>query len=235
EIMANSGPQYRLVYYDVRALAEPIRWIFSYASPGIMTPGLKKLKKVLCPILVYSFESTVGQIPVLYEKGRKEELSQSHVISRYLAKKFGLVGDNDWDNAREDEVISMVFDLFLFWRTTCFTRIPEQKKIFRGMLDPRVQLYYRKFSEILNEKPGDFILGTKLSHADFWLANLVSMLDRPFVGDHPIMAPGMPQPTEDDIYIGLTAEYPLLKKHMEVVENIPQIKEWIAKRHQTIL
>ncbi len=58
------------------------------------------------------YVSTVGQIPVLYEEG-KPELSQSQVISRYLAKKFGLTGDNDWEDARLDEVISLVYDLFI--------------------------------------------------------------------------------------------------------------------------
>ncbi len=50
-------------------------------------------------------------MPVLYQEG-KRELCQSHVISRYLATKNGLVGDNEWDNARLDEVISLLFDLY---------------------------------------------------------------------------------------------------------------------------
>lgn len=28
----SSNPKYRLVYFDVRALAEPIRWIFAYSG-----------------------------------------------------------------------------------------------------------------------------------------------------------------------------------------------------------
>lgn len=51
-------------------------------------------------------------MPVLHEEGRPE-LTQSHVISRYLAKKFDLTGDNDWEDARVDEAISLIFDLFM--------------------------------------------------------------------------------------------------------------------------
>jgi len=62
--------------------------------------------------LYTEYLSTVGQIPVLYEEG-KPELCQSQAISRYLATKFGLNGNTDWDNARIDEIISLIFDLFI--------------------------------------------------------------------------------------------------------------------------
>jgi hypothetical protein len=47
------------------------------------------------------------------------------------------------------------------------------------------------------------------------------------------MPPGLPVPSESDYFIGFTKEFPALKKHKELVASIPQIKEWIGKRHQT--
>lgn len=54
----------------------------------------------------------MGQVPVLYEDG-KPELGQSQAISRYLAKQFNLTGDNIREDAKLDEIISQVFDLFI--------------------------------------------------------------------------------------------------------------------------
>ncbi len=35
--------------------------------------------------------------------------------------------------------------------------------------------------------------------------------------------------------VGLTEDFPLLKKHKEAVTSIPQIKEWISKRPNTAM
>jgi hypothetical protein len=53
-------------------------------------------------------------------------------------------------------------------------------------------------------------------------------------GDYPVMLQGLPLPTESDYFIGLTEEFPTLKRHKQVITSIPQIREWIKIRHQTI-
>ncbi|ODN04946.1 Glutathione S-transferase [Orchesella cincta] len=226
-------PKYRLVYFDVRALGEPIRWIFAYSGTPFVDDRIPWDYPTWFSTRKPDFSSTVGQIPILYEEG-KRELCQSHVISRYLAKKFGLVADNDWDEAKVDEVISLVHDLFITWRTTLFERDPERKKQMKLIVDQKFKLYYAKLSSILEEEKGDFILGNKVTHADFWLANFISIWDEPMAGDRPIMPEGWPEPCEDDIFIARTKEYPLLNKHKEAVTSLEKIQEWISKRHQTI-
>jgi len=47
------------------------------------------------------------------------------------------------------------------------------------------------------------------------------------------MPPGLPMPSESDYYVGLTNEFPALKKHKDLIVSLPKIKEWIAKRHHT--
>jgi len=177
--------------------------------------------------------STVGQIPILYEVG-KPELSQSHVISRYLAKKFGLVGETAWDDARVDEVISIVYDMYIYWRTNIiFEADFERRKTNRALVEARFNLGYAKFNKMLEESGGPFILGNKLTHGDFWLASYLNIWDDPFDGDGPVMAPFHKQPSAEDMFLNWSDRFPMLKAHKERVKDIPEIKAWIAKRHKT--
>jgi hypothetical protein len=52
-----------------------------------------------------------GKTPVLEIDGKQTH--QSHAICRYLGKKFGLNGSNDW----EDLEIDMIVDTFTDFRT----------------------------------------------------------------------------------------------------------------------
>lgn len=49
------------------------------------------------------------QIPVLEVDGQR--VHQSLAIERYLAKRVGLTGDNDWENLQIDSVVDTVNDL----------------------------------------------------------------------------------------------------------------------------
>jgi len=229
-----STPKYRLVYYDVRALGEPIRWIFHYTGTPFVDERIPWDYPTWFAEIKQKFASTNGQIPVLHEEGQPE-LCQSHVISRYLATKFDLVADSARDNATLDELISMVFDLFFVWRTLImFEKDPERKKFNRQKVDEKFKLAYTKWNKRLEESGGDYVIGKKLTHADFWLASFVSIWDDPMKGDRPIMPTGFPEPSEDDIYIDYTKNFPALRAHKQRIHEIPQIKEWVARRHQTI-
>jgi len=225
------GPEnisYKLTYYNVRSLGEPIRWIFHYAGipfeddriPWDYPNWFQNLKK--------DFASTVGQIPVLTVNGK--ELSQSAVISRYLAEEFGLLGNTNWEKARGDEAISLICDLFIAWRTTNIFR----RMLTKQVIDERFPLYYAKLNALLEETNGPYLNGTKLTHADFWIASFIQIWNNPLKGLRPIMPPGIPDPDDDTIYIGLLDNYPALKKHQETVLEIPQIKKWISERPETM-
>ena len=49
-----------------------------------------------------------GQLPVLTVDG--EKLAQSGAIVRYLAKRFDLLGANDWEAAKADELFGFFYD-----------------------------------------------------------------------------------------------------------------------------
>jgi len=216
-------------------LAEPIRWIFQYTGTPFVDERIPWDYPKWFTETKAKFASTVGQIPVLHEVGNPAELTQAQAISRYLAKKFNLHGDDDRQNFRVDEVVGMVYDLFIWWRMMLiFEKDPERKKYQKAMTDAKFALYYARWNKMLEESGGDYLLGKKLTHADFWLANFISMWDDPLEGDEPIMPPGYAKPSQSDIYVDLTKGYPALRAHKERIHAIPQIKAWIAIRHKTI-
>lgn len=51
----------------------------------------------------------MGQLPILEIDG-KERLHQSSAITRYLAKQFGLAGDNDWESLQVDIAYNILND-----------------------------------------------------------------------------------------------------------------------------
>lgn len=51
----------------------------------------------------------LGQMPVLEVDGQR--VHQSVAISRYLAKRVGLAGANDWENLQIDSAVDTVNDL----------------------------------------------------------------------------------------------------------------------------
>jgi glutathione S-transferase len=62
-----------------------------------------------------------------------------------------------------------------------FEKDPQRKIQGRTTLEAMFRMYYAKFCNILENSGGDFVIGKKLTHADFWLANFVSIWDEPLV------------------------------------------------------
>ena len=106
-------PKYKLIFFNLRAKAEPIRWMFAYANipfedyrimekpPHRMAdPSVRPEWTALKSKLPY------GMVPVLEVDG--DYLGDSHAIARYLAKPCGLAGADDWEEAEADAIITFI-------------------------------------------------------------------------------------------------------------------------------
>ncbi|VDK67343.1 unnamed protein product [Anisakis simplex] len=112
---------YRLIYFDLRYLAECARQIFRYKGVEFEDvrvrredwPALKTskysiiLRKTVLQmnhqISCVSFpETPFGKLPILEVNG--EVISQSYAINRFLAHQFGLAGTSPFEEALVDSV-----------------------------------------------------------------------------------------------------------------------------------
>lgn len=99
----SENPTFKLYYFNVRALAEPIRLLFAYG--GIKYEDIR-VPREEWPAMKQNMP--MGQMPVLEVDGHR--VHQSNSIARYLAKRVGLAGSNHWENLQIDIVVDTVND-----------------------------------------------------------------------------------------------------------------------------
>lgn len=120
----SKNPTFKLYYFNIRALAEPIRFLLAYGGLAYEDvriekedwPKLKPSKlefdqlfevTILNDILVLAMP--MEQMPVLEVDGQR--VHQSVAIGRYLAKRVGLAGSNDWESLQIDSAVDTVNEL----------------------------------------------------------------------------------------------------------------------------
>ncbi|XP_022173688.1 glutathione S-transferase-like [Myzus persicae] len=195
---------YKLTYFNFPALAEPIRFLLSYLEidfedvrfEGEQWPSIK-------PTMPF------GRVPILEIDGKI--LNQSVAITRYLSKKAGLAGSDDWESLLMDIAVDNVNDLRQAISLTAFEPNEEVKaKKYITLINETIPLYMNKFEKTVEENDGYFVNG-KLSWADLHFVAILDFLN--------FMA-------KVDILEGR----PKLQEHKKKIWEIPQIKSWIAKR-----
>lgn len=99
----SANPTYKLTYFNVQALAEPIRLLLSYGGKTFEDVRVEREK---WPALKPNFP--MGQLPVLEIDGI--QVYQSVAVARYVAKTVGLAGKNDWENLLIDMAVDNIND-----------------------------------------------------------------------------------------------------------------------------
>lgn len=200
---------YKLTYFPIRGIAEPIRLIFAYAGVNyedIRVPFEEwPTKKSTTPFRT---------MPILEVDG--EVLGQSNAIARLLAKRFNLAGGDDVEQAKVDALADYVSDsrggILGFMREKDEARKINLREEYFSTTLPG---FFEVFEEHLKKNRGghEFFVGNGPTFADLSIAAFVYTCN----GFHP----------------GVLDKFPLLKDHMDRVHNLNGIKEWVAKRPQT--
>ena len=124
--MAAAQQKYKLIYFDIKGKAEPIRWMFAYANVPFEDQRIKELPYYVSADPKPEWEALkartpFGTVPVLEVNGKL--LGETQTIARYLAKPLGLSGKDDWEFAQADSIVNYltsgrnVFCFFLDWLT----------------------------------------------------------------------------------------------------------------------
>jgi len=201
------APTYKLSYFDVRALAEPIRLLFAFQGVEYTD---ERVQRDNWPAIKDS--KPWGNMPVLEEDGKV--ISQSGAILRYLGKKYGMFGSNDFEAAKIDETIEAMGDL----RQACFKVFMEADAAKKAegqtkLATETFPFYLKRFTTLLEKNGTGYFYGNKLSVADLIVASYLQIFS---------------ESTPD-----LFKDFPTIQKHQTTVFNTKGIKEWVEKRPKT--
>lgn len=200
-------PTYKLYYFNSRGNAEAIRLIFAQAGVKYEDVRLSSEQWV-----EFKPKTPYGTMPVLDIDGKI--LSGSGPISRYLAKQYGLAGEDDIARLVLEGAEDAINDLKAKIGSVVFEKDEDkkaaQKKDFDEKLLPRI---LGGLENLAASNPDGWFYGSKVSYVEFWFIQVVEYLQ-------------MLNPTVLD-------KYPALKKLNESTRNLPNIAKWIKERPET--
>ncbi|XP_011866585.1 PREDICTED: glutathione S-transferase-like [Vollenhovia emeryi] len=197
-------PSYKLTYFPVTALAEPIRFLLSYADIEFEDERFDKNDwPKLKPTMPF------GKVPVLAVDGKK--IDQSVAICRYLAKQCSLAGKNDWESLEIDSTVDTIHDLRTNIAGFHYESNEQAKETKLKTAKETTVPYYLERLDAQVKKNGGYFVGGALSWADLSFVGLLDYLN--FMMDEDIIE-----------------KYENLKQLQKKVEEVPAIKKWIAKR-----
>ncbi|KAJ9592543.1 hypothetical protein L9F63_015778 [Diploptera punctata] len=201
------APSYKLLYFPVKALGEPIRFLLSYGGLEFedhrFQEGEWPKVKPTTPF---------GKSPILEINGKQTHQSAS--ICRYLAKQVGLSGKDDWENLQIDMIVDTITDFRTQLANYHYDPDEASKEKKWGPLnDETIPFYTSKFDDVIKANGGYFVNG-KLTWVDLYFIAMIDYLDAMAKQD-------------------LTAKHPNLKALKDKVLQQPAIKAWVAKRPKT--
>eukprot|EP00741_Cyanophora_paradoxa_P000123 tig00000057_g118.t1 len=178
--MGIAASSYKLIYFDIRGYAEVPRLLFAAAgvpyedfrypmSPTYERPEFDKAKAAG----IFPF----GQIPVLEVDGKK--IPQSRAIERYLARRFGMFGDNEIETAMIDALCEQAADIRTkFFEASSRKDVAKIAELYATELEKMLQGVEKMAQANAADGGAGFLVGKRLSVADvFYYHLLTSILD----------------------------------------------------------
>jgi len=198
---------YKLTYFNITGRAEPIRFLLAYLNVDYEDNRFEREQwPSIKPTMPF------GQVPVLEIDGKV--VNQSVAISRYLAKKAGLTGNNEWETLLIDVAIDNIYEMRQEIIKYNYEQNAEIKsKMYDSLINETIPFYVDRFEKNVSDNNGYFLNG-KLSWPDLYF---VSILDYLY----------------SIIKVDLIVGRPYLTALKQKVLDIPQIKSWISKRPKT--
>jgi len=202
-------PQYKLLYFNLRGRAEPVRWMLAVADQPYEDTRFDKEKE--WPIK--KTEVPYGKVPVLYID--EVPLSQSVVICRYLGRQHGLIIDDVWEQAKGDEVAESVHDLLPPAAQIVYAKLAgnsaQSKVLATEFFSSTLPPVLRELNKRLDGRP--WFCGEKMTWVDIFASCYLIQLK--------IQNP--------DSFESV----PRLKDLLQRVNDLPQIAKWIEERPET--
>nr|QST14962.1 GSTsigma1c protein [Diaphanosoma celebensis] len=202
-------PNYKIYYFNMYGRAELARLILAYASVEFedirYSPAEWPQRKAKFPF---------KQLPVLEVDGKM--LAQSRAISRYLARKHGLAGKDEWEQALADMYVDCIDDLIYGMRGAYMEKDPEkQKEMMKKCMEEKVHPHALIVEKQLIKNGTGFLVGSEITWADLAYYGFFSLLK--------------------ERCAGALKDTPHLQSFIESIGNMPTIKKWVSTRPKTDL
>lgn len=205
--------KYSLMYFDIRGIAEPSRWVFAaanqeYEDKRVPYTTEKKEWLEIKPTTPF------GQIPVLSVDGVK--LCQSNTIALFLAREFGFVGKSNIDFARVSMIVDCVSDVIKNVYPSLFEQDPQKKAELIAKFNDEIKGHMTNFEKFAAENGHGHFVGDSLTAADIVFTVALERIADAKLDAH-------------------LDNYPNLKQINDKTRANPGIAAWIAKRPTTAI
>jgi glutathione S-transferase len=216
----------KLTYFNVRGLAETTRMLFAVNN---QTGDREEYEDFRYPLEVIDMKThqmtkdefdsdksdgklvkSLNKVPFLEVDGHV--IPQSKSIERFLARRFGLMGNDEYESVHIDSICECVRDFKDMYQKV---RVAEDvdtamNEWFTVTLIERLTL----LENLLNDN--NFSVGDKLSLSDIVLYSFITNFF-----------------DNKEASMNATLAAPRLRKIVQVVGELPEIKEWLEKRPKT--
>ncbi|XP_076239027.1 glutathione S-transferase S1 [Calliopsis andreniformis] len=199
---------YKLTYFNLTGLGEPIRLLLHQS--GIKFED-KRITFEEWPQM--KSQMPLGQVPVLEIDGKT--YYQSKAICRLIASRNNLYGADDVEAYQIDAAVETMDDLRVAFALYHWEQDPNAKAKLKEKAYEKLPLYLKKLEEQVKNNGGFFVNG-KLSWADLLYTAYTDLLSVILGAD-------------------LNKDHPELKKLVEKVRALPNIKAYLDKRPKTVL
>ena len=215
---ATKTTQYKLSYFNVRALAETSRYLFAlghqeyddfrYPDPppgSTGRPGFDEIKDSM----------PFGQVPTLQVGGDNGPvIAQSKAIERFLARRFGLMGGSDIEAALVESIGEAIVDCRNAYRKVQ-DKPAEKAGFWSGPFNTTLRYVNRLANQHSKSADRNTLVGSGVTLADAQLFHFLSIFD-------------------DQASVSrVVDQFPVVKASRANFAAQPEIAEWIAKRPNT--
>ncbi|KAI1719244.1 putative glutathione S-transferase 6 [Ditylenchus destructor] len=204
--------QYKLTYFQVRGLGESIRLILTHAGQkweevNVDFQGWPQLKD----------KTPFGKLPVLEVDGKP--LAETFAICRYLSKKYGLAGKDEWEQAKVDEIADfhkdVAHEIAPFIRVFVDFVPGDKDKMHKEVLLPAVEKNFPVYVRVLKNSGSGFLTKGGLTWPDFLVAEFLT--------------------TINNMDATILKKYPDLEQYRQRVHSQPTIKSYVAARKHSVV
>ncbi|XP_066254755.1 glutathione S-transferase-like [Euwallacea similis] len=198
------SPPYKLSYFNIMGLGEPIRIILSYGNLDFEDC---RIPKENWPTVKPN--TPFGQVPTLEHNGRM--FHQSVAICRYLAKQVKLVGKDDVEDLDIDAAVDTVNDFRTKVGKYHYETDDTAKDAYGKTLFGEIIPFYLEKLDNQAKENGGYLVGGKLTWADLFFVGLIDYINFMAKKD-------------------LLANAPNLLKVKEHVAKEPNVKKYLESR-----